>query len=434
MIRYAIFVAAAALSISGHAVAEVESAALDARLNYGYGYDASLSVQGQLELVPGLEVSLSDGVSFVASGRVRLDAEDDLEPGKPTRATYATWSRPARLGDSGTAELRDFYVEFRADNGLSRFGKQQIVWGRLDGIKVLDLVNPQSFREFILEDFGESRIGLWSAYFDYSFGAWRGELAIVPDGTGHAIPDPGSWFELSAPRFRFGFPADQATAGVAIESAGHGVDQTAVGLRLSRSFGRVQASVVGYTGIDPEPLGRLVSVNGSPLFERYHKRRDAVGFSIETGIGPLVLRAEYALQPARAFNARSEGRLDAVNLDQHRGAVALDMNAPLGLFVNVQYLLDSIEDAPAGLVRPPTERVATLYARRTFFYDALTLGVRWYHSFGDSDDLAAMRLEYAVSDDTTLSLSAETFSGTNLGLFGQFTGRDRVVVGIEHTF
>ena len=427
-------IAIAGLSFAGHSGADVERAALEARLTYGYGYDASLSMQGLLELAAGLEVSTSDSTSVVASGRFRLDAADDLEPGRPTRSSYSKGSQSARIGDNGTAELRDFYIELRSENGLTRVGKQQIVWGRLDGIKVLDLVNPQNFREFIMEDFGDSRIGLWSAYFDYSFGAFRGELAIVPDGTGHAIPDPGSWFELSAPRFRYGVPAGQPTPAISTESPGHGAHESALGLRISRAFSRLEVSAVGYTGIDPEPLGRLISVEGSPVLERYYKRRDAFGFSAETGIGPMVLRTEYAFQPGRAFNAWRDGRLTTVNIDQHRGAIAFDLDAPLGLFVNAQYLVDTLENAPAGLVRPRTDRVGTLFLRRTFLYDALTVGARWYHSFGDGDNLAALRLEYSASDATTLSLAVEAFSGSDAGLFGQFSERDRIVVGIEHTF
>ena len=42
-------------------------------------------------------------------------------------------------------------------NGLGKsyftFGKQQVVWGKADVLKVLDVVNPPSFRELILEDF-----------------------------------------------------------------------------------------------------------------------------------------------------------------------------------------------------------------------------------------------------------------------------------------
>jgi len=51
------------------------------------------------------------------------------------------------------AELREFYLETDWGKSYFTFGKQQVVWGKADGLKVLDVVNPQSFREFILEDF-----------------------------------------------------------------------------------------------------------------------------------------------------------------------------------------------------------------------------------------------------------------------------------------
>ena len=186
------------------ALAEVEDASLDTDLSYGYSRTTSSTMQGLMELVPSLDLGFGESTSLVTSVRLRADAKDELEPGRPDLDTYAPGSRPLELGDAGTAELRDFYFEFRSANGVARIGKQQIVWGRLDGIKVLDLVNPQDFREFILDDFADSRISLWSAYFDYNLGSWRAELALIPDGTGHTIPGEGAWFELTAPRFRYG--------------------------------------------------------------------------------------------------------------------------------------------------------------------------------------------------------------------------------------
>lgn len=416
------------------AIAEVEAVSLDTHLSYGHGSETDQFMQAMLELTPAIELSVSKNTSLVASSRIRLDARDELEPGEPTLDTYATAARPITVGESGTAELRDFFLEVRSPNGIARLGKQQIVWGRLDGIKVLDLINPQSFREFVLDDFGDARIGQWSAYFDYSVGNWRTELAIIADGTGHEIPESGAWFELGAPRFRFGTPAGTATPPVYTDTPGHTLDDTGLGLRLSRAFGRVQVSGVAYTGLDPEPLGRAVRIGGNTGVERYYERREALGFSAETGFDAVVLRAEYAYQPDRAFNRRAGNALDAVSLDQHRGAIAIDINAPLGLFLNAQYLVDSVRDAPTGIVRPHTDRVGTLYLRRSFAYDAITLEGRWYHSFSDGDDLAAMTLKYELHGGTSIAFAIETFSGPEIGLFGQFSSRDRIVIGLEHTF
>lgn len=414
--------------------AEVESLALSSNLSYGYGSEIEQSMQSQLEARPGMELGLSDSSSVVASARLRLDARDQLEPGRTPLDTYASASRPLTLGTAGSVELRDLYLEFVTRGGLARFGKQQIVWGRLDGVKVLDLVNPQDFREFILEDFSESRISLWSAYFDYNLGDWRAELAVIPDGTGHSIPDEGAWFELTAPRFRYGAAPGEAGLPVVTAKPTHALDETAAGLRLSRQVGSAEVGFVAYTGMDPEPLGRITAVGGQPVLERYYERRDAFGFSVDMGLGGTVFRAEYAFQPDRVFNTRTSGELAAVELDQHRGAIGLDIDGPFGVFINVQYLVDAVSSAPADLVRPERDRIGTVLLRKAFGYDRVVLEGRWYQSFTDDDRLAALSIEYAFSDSTSIKLAANAFDGVPHGLFGQFDRRDRLVLSLGHTF
>jgi hypothetical protein len=342
-------------------------------------------------------------------------------------------SKPVELGTAGMAGIRDLYLEFRGENGLVRLGKQQIVWGRLDGIKVLDLVNPQDFREFILDDFAESRIGLWSVYADYSFGSWRTELAFVPDGSAHAIPNPGAWFELTAPRFRFGSTAE-TTLPVITDRPGSGLADPAAGLRLSRQLGGLDFSVVAYTGLDPEPLGRLREIAGQATLERYYERRDAFGSSVDFGVGGLVLRAEAVYMPDRHFNTRDVDGLDAVTLDQYRGAVGLDYDAPFDIFINVQYLVDRVRSAPQALVRPATDRIGTLFLRRSFGYDRVELDLRWYHSFGDADDMTSIGLTWRPNDRSSVRAAYEDFGGVPDGLFGQFEGRSRALLSIEYLF
>ncbi len=67
-------------------------------------------------------------------------------------------------------DLREFYLDLAGDRGKLRLGRQQVVWGKTDGLRLLDLINPQDFREFILDDFIDSRIPLWMARGDYYIG------------------------------------------------------------------------------------------------------------------------------------------------------------------------------------------------------------------------------------------------------------------------
>ena len=429
-----LFIVAAIAAATSAAAAEIEELSIASSLTYGYAGEANVSLQGEIEVEPFIEVALRERTSIVASARIRLDDPDELEPGRYIYDTYSGASRPANLGDAGSAEIRDFYLELRSEKGLARLGKQQIVWGRLDGIKVLDLVNPQDFREFIMDDSGDSRIGLWSAYFDYSFGKLRTELAVVPDGTGHAIPERGAWYELTAPRFRFGTSLNQGSLPVTTAAPSLSLYDAGVGLRLSRQLGPMGFSAVAYSGMDPEPLGRIISVGGETLVERFFARRKALGLSFDVGLGATVLRAEYAFQPDRAFNTRVNSQLATLELDQHRGAIGLDVDGPLGVFINIQFLADTVTDAPPGLVRPAADRIGTLYLRRTFAYDTFAVEARLYRSFTDRDQLASINIKYAISDSTSIELGAEHFSGVSEGLFGQFVDRDRVTISLRHTF
>ncbi|MGH9940376.1 MAG: DUF1302 family protein, partial [Blastocatellia bacterium] len=65
-----------------------------------------------------------------------------------------------------------------------KLGLQQVVWGQADGLRVLDVINPLDYREFILEDFIDSRRPLWLARAD----------APVSEGSLHLI-----WVPYFAP-------------------------------------------------------------------------------------------------------------------------------------------------------------------------------------------------------------------------------------------
>jgi len=417
--------------------AELDDWQLPLTLTKGWASDADRELQTALEIEPRLTFSFSGGAQSVVSVRARADAVDRLQPGEPGFESYSNLSRPHHLGKQVTVELRDAYVELRINNGIARLGKQQIVWGRLDGLKVLDVLNPQSYREFILEDFGDSRIGLWSAYVDRSVGDWRVELALIPDSSGHEIPEDGAWFQLTAPRFRYGALPGQLAPPMRTRRS-DSLEDTAIGLQLSRFIGSFGVSSVFYSGQEHEPLGRIVvdesAGQAQPVLERYYGRRQLIGLNADTSIGALALRGEFAWQPERRFNTRNESGLGEIRRDQFTAALAADYFAPLGVFVNAQLQIDNVRNATPGMVRPPRDRVATITLRRSFAYETITTELRAYRSLDNRDGLFSAKLSYELGMDSEVSLRAESFHGNQRGLFGQFRGRDRIGLSLRHYF
>ena len=125
-------------------------------------------------LEPRLDVRFRSGASLTAIARLRLDALDELGPSAQRPFNYSAVNGPWYNDGNAAIDLREFYLDMQLGGAYLRLGKQQVVWGESDGIKVLDVVNPQSFREFILKDPAASRIPLWTVNVELPAGPGGG--------------------------------------------------------------------------------------------------------------------------------------------------------------------------------------------------------------------------------------------------------------------
>ena len=116
-------------------------------------FDKMDSEKLEMILQPELNANLFDNISFTGIFRIRADMNDNLEPGKQAQSSISPLSRRILISENVDAELREFYFDSFLNDTAIRLGKQQVVWGQADGLKVLDVINPQSFREFILDEF-----------------------------------------------------------------------------------------------------------------------------------------------------------------------------------------------------------------------------------------------------------------------------------------
>ncbi len=164
--------------------------------------------QLELEALLALEADTTRRCSVRGEVRLRADEADRLEPGQPRdRSWRSAVSQRAFLGNHGELELREATVNCIYRRAFLTLGKQQTVWGEADGLKVLDVVNPQSFRELWAEDFEASRIPLWTANLDLQLGSTSElQLIWIADPTVHHFPEGSdvgrATFEMASPLFR----------------------------------------------------------------------------------------------------------------------------------------------------------------------------------------------------------------------------------------
>ena len=98
--------------------------------------------------------------------------------------------------DALGASVRELYADVFLDNVDARLGKQFVVWGVLEGVRITDEINPMDFRELILPDLLDYRIPLWMAKLDYYRPEASYQMLWIPDIRFHKPAPPGSEWEL----------------------------------------------------------------------------------------------------------------------------------------------------------------------------------------------------------------------------------------------
>jgi hypothetical protein len=84
--------------------------------------------------------------------------------------------------------LRELYLDTEAAGWLLRLGKQQVVWGTADGIKLLDIINPTDFRELNQDTMEDSRIPIWMLNAERDIGDSGNIQFIVSQHEENKIP------------------------------------------------------------------------------------------------------------------------------------------------------------------------------------------------------------------------------------------------------
>ena len=84
--------------------------------------------------------------------------------------------------------LRELYADFSLSDWNIRLGKQQVVWGTADGIKLLDIVNPTDYREIAQNAMEDSRIPIWMLNAERNIGETGNIQLIVSENRKNAIP------------------------------------------------------------------------------------------------------------------------------------------------------------------------------------------------------------------------------------------------------
>ena len=114
----------------------------------GHGKDIFKSETSARIFIDGDLEDLREGATY----HVELQAFNDSKAGSNQDGNELYTQRDA---------LREAYVDTEYEDWSIRAGKQQVVWGTADGMKLLDNINPTDFSEMAQNQMEDSRIPVW---------------------------------------------------------------------------------------------------------------------------------------------------------------------------------------------------------------------------------------------------------------------------------
>ena len=96
-------------------------------------------------------------------------------------------------------ELREAYVRGTVTNNFDiKVGRQIVVWGKSDSIRVVDVLNPLDFREPGMVDIEDLRLPVTMFKADYYFDQWNLSAIAIPEIRFNKIPAYGSEFYVGS--------------------------------------------------------------------------------------------------------------------------------------------------------------------------------------------------------------------------------------------
>jgi len=393
-----------------------------------------------------LEATLAPGLRLHAIGRTIYDPVGKLLGRDPDfqKAPTDYWSIAGSRWVE--AELRELYLEWNGRVGPARLnlrlGRQQVVWGQSIGLRILDVVNPMDYREFILDDFIDSRIPLLGAKLDAVWADTTFEAFAFPEFRPSLLANPESEFALD-PSLRGYLPALEPLL-PPLPGLGHFVaaeienernpkswrgSTTAFGFRLARTWHGVDLSLNYYDAYDAlQAFRRRIEPQTffgfGPLpvnvITPEHVRTRTIGGSFSTSLSSFTLWGEGGVTFGRAFATSDLTGDGVVRRPEFQSALGLDWTGSDLLFANLQWIQSTILDHSGAIEQDHWRNFLSLLLRLNLRHETLLPQIFALYGVERGEALIRPSIEWKVTDQLSLTVGADLFTGPRDGILGQY--------------
>jgi len=400
--------------------------------DFSYEFHSKSMQKTELILKPEFTYSFNRKIKLVFKGQIYTEFQDKLESGRPKENTVSTANKRWFIGERTAVELRELYIYTSVFKKLRlTIGKQQIVWGQTDGLKLLDVVNPQNFREFMLDDFEDSRIPLWSLKAEFVISDLGVQFIWIPDNTYHITQG------FEAPFFTKNL-FEKLPYGMQMQlenpiKPNRFLADSDIGLKLStfKKGWDLSFNYLYYYDDLPVFYSETITVTTRPItkISPIFKRQHLIGGTFNKVFGSTTFRGELAYVFNQNFTSNASNSVRGIEQSNvYKSAIGIDYIKGEHV-VSFQLFTDWVVSSIAPYNRDRLETNTSLQISKELLNDDLKAEILWVHNANHGDGYVVSKVSYWLNSNTKLLLSSSIFYGNETQLFGQFTDRSRMSFG-----
>lgn len=399
------------------------SGSLSLGLSYSFAHDApkpgETDYRGLSGLRPdfhfNLDLAVSKNWKALISGRAFYDFTYEINGrDKFTDEVLDEYEKEAEFGE--------VYLQGSLLTSLDlKMGRQIVVWGKSDNIRVVDILNPLDNREPGLVDIEDLRLPVTMTRLDYYLGKWNLTAIAVHEIRFNKNPVFGSEF------FPFESPLPEE------KKPTNSLDNTEYALAVNGIFRGWDISFYGARFFDDQP--HIESVSPAHL-ERRHSRLTMVGTAVNVALGNWLLKSEATCFDGLEFFAvpgEKKSRFDVLAGVEYSGFTDTT--------VSLEAVNRHLNDFDSTLKTPPDsaqedEFQTVLRYSGDFLHDTLHL-VMLASTFGVTGDDGALQrfsVEYNVTDAFSIKLGLVTYQSGDKVQFRNIGDNDRLFFEANYSF
>ncbi len=416
-----------------------------------------------------LEYSFNENVQFFTILKWFYDAVFELENRYDRDPQWESKTNKKLKYPEKMQWLRECYLDILTDKLDLRLGKQQVVWGTADGVRILDIVNPLDYREWTLKNYIDTRIPLWMINAEAQLMP-NGQLQLlfIPDYEANYYPPAGAPFTLRT--VRLGTEAMQAltqarvTTATIDEKPAHTFENTKIGLRWrsiieghgfeytlnylnTYDFASAAYTMMQGVGWVPTAFELTRRAEKIEVYGGTFSKTITEGILIPGLAKGWTLRGELAYIKGGAMNYGTDKNIaGTANVSMCNYVLGFDKSFFTNWLFSFQFIQMIAQPQSEydkrlytllnGATRGPLDKIETtltLLVSTDFMHERLKPQVLVLYG-DDNDWRISPKVSYEISDQWLATAGLHIFEGKEQQLNGQFDKNDQIFLELKYTF